>query len=91
MRLIEALKIYNRNPALWVVPRKGHPQHDELLTILGKHEQVKKNKEARAKKYIQDVETDIVKKTRRKKALENLEHNLGVIVKVNKIRKFLSL
>lgn len=62
MRLVEALKIYNQNPALWSIPRKGHAQHDKLLTIMGKHEQVKKNREERYRKLVEDVTREVVNK-----------------------------
>lgn len=62
MRLVEALKIYNKNPAVWSIPRKGYPQHDILLTILGNHEQVKKNKEARYRKLIEDATREVINK-----------------------------
>ena len=59
MNWIEALKIYNRNPALWSVPRKGGHPYEEVLTIMGKHEKVKQIKEDRYKKMIADITREV--------------------------------
>ena len=77
--LILALKEYNKgNKNLWTVPRKGTLPHDRLLTILGNEESAKRQQAERYNKIV-----------KRQEELSRLEHNLGIVLKVNKIRKFL--
>ena len=78
-KLIEGLKNYNKdNKQLWTVPRKGTPSHSTLLKIMGREDLAKKQDDERYNKII-----------KRQEELSKLEYNLGVLVKVNKIRKFL--
>jgi hypothetical protein len=78
-KLILALKQYNKdNKQLWTVPRKGTAPHSNLLKIMGREDLAKKQDEERYNKLI-----------KRQEELSRLEHNLGMLVKVNKIRKFL--
>tara|TARA_R110000822_G_C14931354_1_gene452578 strand:- start:201 stop:488 length:288 start_codon:yes stop_codon:yes gene_type:complete len=86
-KLIQGLKIYNsKNDTLWTVPRKGTLQHDGLLSIMDREDLVKKQKEHRHKMIVNNIEREV----ERERMLKNLEHNLGVIVKVNRLRKFFS-
>lgn len=77
--LILALKQFNKggNPHLWSVPRKGTPPHDRLLSMLGKEDAAKRQQEERHHKMI-----------KRQEELSRLQHNLGIVIKVNVIRKF---
>ena len=78
-KLIEGLKNYNKdNKQLWTVPRKGTAPHSTLLKIMGREDLAKKQDDERYNKII-----------KRQEELSKLEYNLGVLVKVNKIRKFL--
>jgi hypothetical protein len=77
-KLILALKQYNKdNKQLWTVPRKGTAPHSNLLKIMGREDMAKIQDEERYNKLI-----------KRQEELSRLEHNLGMLVKVNKIRKF---
>jgi hypothetical protein len=78
-KLILALKQFNKdNKQLWTVPRKGTAPHSNLLKIMGREDMAKIQDEERYNKII-----------KRQEELSRLEHNLGMLVKVNKIRKFL--
>ena len=77
-KLILALKQYNKdNKQLWTVPRKGTAPHSNLLKIMGREDMAKIQDEERYNKLI-----------KRQEELSRLEHNLGIILKINKIRKF---
>lgn len=79
-KLIEGLKLFNKdNKQLWTVPRKGTAPHSTLLKAMGREDLAKKQDDERYNKII-----------KRQEELSKLEHNLGVLVKVNKIRKFLN-
>jgi hypothetical protein len=78
-KLIQGLKEYNKdNKQLWTVPRKGTAPHSTLLKMMGREDLAKKQDDERYNKII-----------KRQEELSRLEYNLGVVVKVNKIRKFL--
>ena len=78
-KLILGLRQYNKdNNKLWTVPRKGTAPHSNLLKIMGREDLAKRQDEYRHNQII-----------KRQEELSRLEHNLGVVVKVNKIRKFL--
>lgn len=78
-KLILGLKQFNKdNNKLWTVPRKGTAPHSNLLKIMGREDLAKRQDEERYNKII-----------KRQEELSRLEHNLGMLVKVNKIRKFL--
>ena len=78
-KLILGLKEFNKdNKQLWTVPRKGTAPHSNLLKMMGREDLAKRQDEYR---YNQIV--------KRQEELSRLEHNLGMLVKVNKIRKFL--
>lgn len=78
-KLILGLKQFNKdNKQLWTVPRKGTAPHSNLLKIMGREDLAKRQDEERYNKII-----------KRQEELSRLEHNLGMLVKVNKIRKFL--
>jgi hypothetical protein len=78
-KLILGLRQYNKdNKQLWTVPRKGTAPHSNLLKIMGREDLAKRQDEERYNKLI-----------KRQEELSRLEHNLGMLVKVNKIRKFL--
>jgi hypothetical protein len=78
-KLILGLRQYNKdNNKLWTVPRKGTAPHSNLLKIMGREDLAKRQDEERYNKLI-----------KRQEELSRLEHNLGMLVKVNKIRKFL--
>lgn len=77
-KLILGLKQFNKdNKQLWTVPRKGTAPHSNLLKIMGREDMAKRQDEERYDKII-----------KRQEQLSRLEHNLGIILKVNKIRKF---
>jgi hypothetical protein len=78
-KLILGLTEFNKgNKQLWTVPRKGTAPHSNLLKIMGREDLAKRQDEYRHNQII-----------KRQEELSRLEHNLGVVVKVNKIRKFL--
>ena len=78
-KLILGLKEFNKdNKQLWTVPRKGTAPHSRLLTVMGREDLAKRQDENRYNQLI-----------KRQEELSRLEHNLGMLVKVNKIRKFL--
>lgn len=78
-KLILGLKEYNKdNNKLWTVPRKGTAPHSTLLKVMGREDLAKRQDEERYNKII-----------KRQEELSRLEHNLGMLVNVNKIRKFL--
>jgi hypothetical protein len=78
-KLILGLRQYNKdNKQLWTVPRKGTAPHSNLLKIMGREDLAKRQDEERYNKLI-----------KRQEELSRLEYNLGMLVKVNKIRKFL--
>jgi len=78
-KLIVGLKEFNKsNKQLWTVPRKGTAPHSNLLKIMGREDLAKRQDEYRYNQLI-----------KRQEELSRLEHNLGMLVKVNKIRKFL--
>lgn len=78
-KLILGLTQFNKdNNKLWTVPRKGTAPHSRLLTVMGREDLAKRQDEERYNKII-----------KRQEELSRLEHNLGMLVKVNKIRKFL--
>jgi hypothetical protein len=54
--LIEALKIYNQRKGGndWRVPRSNTHAHEELLTILGKHEKVALLRHTRYQRMIEE-------------------------------------
>ena len=77
-KLILGLTQFNKdNKQLWTVPRKGTAPHSNLLKIMGREDLAKIQDEDRIQKII-----------KRQEQLSRLEHNLGMLVKVNKIRKF---
>jgi hypothetical protein len=76
---ILGLKEFNKdNKQLWTVPRKGTAPHSNLLKMMGREDLAKRQDENRYNQLI-----------KRQEELSRLEHNLGMVVKVNKIRKFL--
>lgn len=78
-KLILGLKEFNKdNKQLWTVPRKGTAPHSRLLKVMGREDLAKRQDENRYNQLI-----------KRQEELSRLEHNLGMLVKVNKIRKFL--
>ena len=77
-KLILGLTQFNKdNKQLWTVPRKGTAPHSNLLKIMGREDLAKIQDEDRYNKII-----------KRQEQLSRLEHNLGMLFKVNKIRKF---
>lgn len=55
MPLIVALRLYNTNPHVWTVPKKGTLQHETLLEHMGQHEKVKKIRESRYEKLFGEI------------------------------------
>jgi len=51
MRWFDALKTFNEGKTMWCIPRKGGPEHKEIMTLMFKKTELPK------------IETPIVKKT----------------------------
>jgi len=97
--LIRGLQRYNeQNGNLWIIPRKGTPQNDRLLNLMGSTEKANKQataryetmiaEEAKNQQAIREL-NELMDGFERARKLKSLEKTLDFAVKAKRVHKFI--
>ena len=96
--LIRGLKRYNKdNDNLWTIPRRGTPQNDRLLNLMGSTAKAEKQATARYQAMIEQETknqqaikelNELMDSFERAKKLKSLEKTLNFAVKAKRVHKF---